>query len=306
MSKLLCILGPTAVGKTRTASLAASELDGEILSADSRQVYRFMDLGTGKDYGDYMVRGKRIPAHLIDIVDPPQRFSLFDYVKAFTKAWKEVIDRGSLPILCGGSGLYLEAVIAGYPLVEAVENPELRSELSNLSMEDLHGRLISLTTPHNTTDSKDRERLVRAIEIATHTKNHPEDVLELPRFTPLIYGVAMDRSLLRKRIEKRLRKRMEAGLLEEVQSLLDHRGLTIEDLHYYGLEYRYAGDHLAGRLNKNDMFQKLRGAIFRFAKRQETWFRRMGKKGFSIRWLDGEKRPEANALEIVSHWNSTG
>ncbi len=306
MSKLLCILGPTATGKTRTAALAASELDGEILSADSRQVYRFMDLGTGKDYDDYVVSGKRIPAHLIDIVDPPQRFSLFDYVKAFTKAWKEVIDRGSLPILCGGTGLYLEAVLAGYPLVEAVENPELRSELSKLDMEDLRDRLISLTTPHNTTDLKDRERLVRAIEIATHAKNHPEDVLELPRFTPLIYGVAMDRSLLRTRIEKRLRERMEAGLLEEVQTLLDHHGLTLDDLHYYGLEYRYAGDHLAGRLNRNDMFQKLRGAIFKFAKRQETWFRRMEKKGGSIHWLDGANGPEANGPAIVSHWISTG
>lgn len=301
MSSLLCILGPTAAGKTRVAALVAHALCGEVLSADSRQVFRGMDLGTGKDYDDYVVQGAPVPSHLMDLVDPPQPFSLFDWCKAFTDAYEAVQSRERLPVLCGGSGLYLEAVLARYPLVEAPRNEGLREELATLTMDELRRRHGEFTTPHNTTDTRHRDRLVRAIEIALHAHAHPEDRLVLPSFESRIYGVRWPRAVLRRRIESRLKERLDAGLIDEVEALLS-QGLTHEDLHFYGLEYRLVGAYVAGDLNRNDMFQKLRSAIHKFAKRQETWFRRMERKGFEIHWVEGKQGPERCSEEIVVDW----
>ncbi len=301
--RTLCILGPTATGKTRTAALVAKTLGGEVISADSRQVYRRMDLGTGKDYEDYTVETTSVPVHLIDIVDPPQKFSLFDYARAFKRVFEEITGRDALPIVCGGSGLYLEAVLARYPLIEAPKNESLRAELTGLNMETLQNRLKSLKTPHNVTDLNNRERLIRAIEIADHARRHPEDSLELPKHEPTIFGIRWPRPLLQERIEKRLRERLEAGLIEEVEALV-REGVTYEDLQFYGLEYRYVGAFVCDKMNRNDMFQKLRSAICKFAKRQETWFRRMERSGFTIEWLDGRDGPNKNSRKIISHWVS--
>lgn len=286
---LLVVLGPTASGKTQLAVQAAQRLNGEIISADSRQVYRGLDIGSGKDLDEYGTT----PYHLIDVVDPGYEFSLFDFAHAFSQAFSEISGRGRLPILAGGTGLYLDAVLRGYELVAVSENQALRQELERLSLDALRERLLGLRMDqHNSSDLNDRSRLLRAIEIAEGEQQTGARPLFLPHLIPQVFGLRWPRELLRQRITKRLRERLDHGLVEEVAKL-HADGVSWETLDYYGLEYRFVAQHLQGQLNRNDLFQKLNSAIHQFAKRQETWFRRMERQGVAIRWLDGEGDPVA-------------
>ncbi len=291
---LLVILGPTASGKTRLGVGLARALSGEIISADSRQVYRGMDIGTGKDLAEY----GEVPHHLIDIAAPGEEFNLFLFQRRFLDAFSDIRGRGRLPLLVGGTGMYLEAVLKGYRLVEVPRNPDLRVELANQSMELLAERL-KRTSPrlHNTTDLLDRERLVRAIEIADYERDHAPE--PLPMIRPLVLGVRWERARLRDRITARLKERLDQGLIAEVERL-HATGIAWERLDFYGLEYRFVTRFLKGELTRNDMFQKLNSAIHDFAKRQETWFRRMERNGTEIRWLDGAGEPLEEALRIVA------
>jgi len=294
---LLVILGPTASGKTQLAVAAAQALNGEILSADSRQVYRGLDIGSGKDLSEYGA----IPYHLIDIAEPGYEFSLFDYVRAFGAAFEAVRERGRLPILVGGTGLYLDALLQRYRLVEVPENPALRKTLAPLDMDALRVRLQGLRPDlHNTTDLQDRARLVRAIEIAAGEQDPDRAPLAIPNLTPLVCGLQWPRNELRQRITRRLRERLAHGMIEEVTSLHE-AGVAWETLDGYGLEYRFVARYLQGQLTRNDLFQKLNSAIHQFAKRQETWFRRMEKQGVAIHWLDATAEPCAALLAL---WRS--
>jgi tRNA dimethylallyltransferase len=287
---LLVILGPTASGKTRLAVEAASQLDGEIISADSRQVYRGMDIGTGKDLEEYAT----IPYHLIDIVEPGYEFNVYEFQQRFYPAFEDILSRGKLPVLCGGTGLYLEAVLNGYTMVEAPHDPELRARLEPLSHAELEQELKRLKPEqHNTTDLEERERLIRAIEVATAQHNAPPPP-QRPELHPLIFGLQWPRPLLRTRIRARLQQRLEQGMVEEVERL-HQQGTSWETLDFYGLEYRFIARYLQGELSYDNMVEQLGTAICKFAKRQETWFRRMGKRGTSIYWL----APEADPLGMV-------
>lgn len=290
---LIVVLGPTASGKTRLGVQLATHLGGEIVSADSRQVYRGLDIGTGKDLHEY----GEIHYHLIDIVDPGHEFNLFEYQQRVFEALAVIHRRQHLPLLVGGSGLYLDAVLKGYRLVEVAENPLLRQALAGLSQQQLVQRLQNARSRlHNRTDLEDRNRLVRAIEIAEGET--AAELPPLPPINPLLFGIRLDRDALRQRITGRLMKRLDEGLIEEVQEL--HRqGLSFETLEFYGLEYRYVSQFLAGKLNRNDMFQKLNSAIHQFAKRQQTWFRRMDRNGATIHWLDGHKDPFKEAMVVM-------
>ncbi|MRR55842.1 MAG: tRNA (adenosine(37)-N6)-dimethylallyltransferase MiaA [Deltaproteobacteria bacterium] len=289
----IVLLGPTASGKTRLGVALARELHGEIVSADSRQVYRGMDIGTGKDLEEY----GEVPYHLIDIVEPGEDFNVFLFQKLCFAAIEQIRGRKRLPVIVGGTGLYLDAVLRKYRMVEVPDNPELRHELAPLSLEELAARLLSVNPRlHNTTDLLDRDRLLRAIEIAEYEQSHEPE--PLPEIRPLVFGVRWERSVLRQRITARLKERLDAGLIEEVAEL--HRqGVPYETLEFYGLEYRFVARHLKGELNRNDLFQKLNSAIHDFAKRQDTWFRRMERQGTEIHWLDGAGQPLEEALEIV-------
>ncbi len=289
---LLVLLGPTASGKTHLAVQAARRLDGEIISADSRQVYRGLDIGSGKDLEEYGT----IPYHLIDVVDPGYEFSLFDFVQAFGRCFSEISRRGRLPILCGGSGLYLDAVLQRYELVKVSENRALRQKLAPLSLAVLQEQLQSLRPEqHNSTDLEDRSRLIRAIEIAVGEDQSGARPLQLPVLKPRVFGLRWPRQRLRKRITQRLQQRLDQGMIEEVEAL-HTSGVAWETLDFYGLEYRFVGQYLQGQLNRNDLFQKLNSAIHQFAKRQETWFRRMERQGVIIHWLDAEADPVAEML----------
>lgn len=289
---LLVILGPTASGKTHLAVQAARHLNGEILSADSRQVYRGLDIGSGKDLAEY----GSTPYHLIDIVDPGCEFSLFDFVQEFKRVYCEVVSRMRLPILAGGTGLYLDAVLRGYQLVKVGENLPLRQELEKLEDAALVERLRRLRPElHNTTDLTDRERLTRAIEIAEGERQPVAEPIELPDLSPRVFGLRWQRDLLRQRITSRLRQRLDNGMIEEVESL-HAAGVAWDTLDNFGLEYRFVARYLQGMINRNDLFQKLNSAIHQFAKRQETWFRRMQRQGIDICWLDAEKDPVAVLL----------
>ncbi|HEX9023939.1 MAG TPA: tRNA (adenosine(37)-N6)-dimethylallyltransferase MiaA [Geobacteraceae bacterium] len=290
---ILIILGPTASGKTRLGVSLAQELDGEIISADSRQVYCGMDIGTGKDLAEY----GPVPFHLIDIVQPGCEFNLFEFQRRFLDAFTGIRGRGRLPLLVGGTGMYLEAAIRGYRLVETPENPHLREELSPLSLAEL-GERLKRSTPrqHNTTDLLQRDRLVRAIEIAEYERDHEATVL--PGIRPLIFGIRWERAALKQRITARLRERLGGGMIEEVERLR-REGIPWEALEFYGLEYRFVARYLKGELNRNDMFQKLNSAIHDFAKRQETWFRRMERSGTVIHWLDGAAEPFEEAMRFL-------
>ncbi len=283
---LIVILGPTASGKTTLAAHLAKVLGSEIISADSRQVYRGMDLGTGKDLSEYCVEGVSIPCHLIDIVDPNVDFSVFDYQKRFFQCFDEIASRGVLPVLVGGTGLYLESVLQGYRMCAVPEDPVLRNELATEPMEGLIRRFLAVhSRPHNKSDLLDRSRLIRAIEIAEHSR-HYKSLPDVPRIEALVVGVRWERSVLRERITGRLRQRLAAGMIEEVRSL-HASGLSWERLHYFGLEYRYIGLYLQGMLDYQTMIETLNTKIHQFAKRQETWFRRMERRGTVIHWLDG-------------------
>lgn len=294
---LIVILGPTASGKTRLAARLAASLGLEIISADSRQVYRGMDIGTGKDLSDYVVDGKAVPYHLIDILDPGYDFSVFEYQRLFCRCFKEISSRGIIPIMAGGTGLYIESVLKGYRMLEVPENPVLRKELEHKDMEKLAAMLLALNLAvHNTTDLLDRKRLIRAIEIAVFTKSRGLDEgISLPVIHPLIIGVRWDRSVLRERITERLRKRLEAGMIEEVKRLRSS-GLGWERLNYFGLEYRYIGLYLQGELRYEEMVKQLNAKIHQFAKKQETWFRRMERQGIEMHWIDGDDYEAAKEL----------
>ncbi|MGD9019528.1 MAG: tRNA (adenosine(37)-N6)-dimethylallyltransferase MiaA [Desulfuromonadales bacterium] len=284
---LLVILGPTASGKTHLAVQAARQLNGEILSADSRQVYRGLDIGSGKDLAEY----GPTPYHLIDIVDPGCEFSLFDFVQEFKRVYCEVVSRMRLPVLAGGTGLYLDAVLRGYQLVQVGENLSLRQELEQLEDAALVERLCRLRPElHNTTDLTNRERLTRAIEIAEGERRPAAEAIELPDLSPRVFGLRWQRDRLRQRITLRLRQRLDNGMIEEVESL-HAAGVAWETLDNFGLEYRFVARYLQGMINRNDLFQQLNSAIHQFAKRQDTWFRRMQRQGVDICWLDAEKDP---------------
>ena len=292
---LLIILGPTASGKTRVGVQIAQALGGEIISADSRQIYRGMDIGTGKDLGEY----GSIPYHLIDIVEPGYEFNVFEFHRRFVEAFTNIRARGRLPLLVGGTGMYLDAVLRGYRLVEVPENLALRQELSALSMEELAARLKGSNPKlHNTTDLLDRERMVRAIEITEGNGEKDRDRPPLPELKPVVFGLKWPRNILRQRITQRLRERLKGGLIEEVDRL--HKaGVSFEILEFYGLEYRFVAQFLKGELNRNDMFQKLNSAIHQFAKRQDTWFRRMERQGIAIHWVVGGKDAAEGILKIL-------
>ena len=276
---LICILGPTASGKTRYAVQMARECDGEILSGDSRQVYRGMDIGTGKDLAEY----GDVPYHLIDIVDAGVKYNIFEYQHDFERAYQDIVRRGKTPILCGGSGLYIEAATCGYYLPDVPPDPRLRAELEKEPTEALIARYEALRTPHNTTDYDTRQRLIRALEIAIYEESHPvTHTAFLPKRTKFI-GISVSRDERNARIDRRLRERLDAGMVEEVQRLLDS-GLKPEDLLYYGLEYKYVTLYLTGQLAYDEMVLRLQTAIHQFAKRQMTWFRGMERKGIEIEW----------------------
>ena len=300
---LITILGPTASGKTSVAAKVASILNGEVISADSRQVYRGMDLGTGKDYADYIVDGKQIPYHLIDIVDAGYEYNVFEYQKDFLKVFADITNRGKLPVMCGGSGLYLEAVLKNYKLIQVPINEELRSRLESKSLDELTEILKAYKSElHNQTDIENEKRAIRAIEIEEYYLSHPEINTGMPDIRSLVVGVKFDRQSRRKRITERLKQRLKDGMLDEVQRLLDS-GLAPEQLTYYGLEYKFITQHLTGQLTYQKMFDGLNVAIHQFAKRQMTWFRRMENQGTEIHWLDGYM-PLEEKVEKILGWYS--
>ena len=281
---LITVLGPTACGKTQLAVALADRLGGEILSADSRQVYRGMDIGTGKDLADYNIGGHSIPYHLIDIAEPGSKYNVYEFQGDFLKAYREVVSRGVQPIMCGGTGLYLESVLRGYRLIPVPENPELRKSLEGKTLAELTEILKGYKTLHNTTDVDTCKRAIRAIEIEECYRNTPVETGQFPDIRSLNIGVDISRELRRERISSRLEKRLQEGMIDEVRGLLD-RGIPAEDLIYYGLEYKYVTLYVTGQLEYKNLLQELEVAIHQFAKRQMTWFRGMERRGIKIEWI---------------------
>lgn len=282
---MLVITGPTASGKTALAAALADRLGGEVISADSRQVYRGMDLGTGKDYSDYIVNGRRIPSHLIDIAEPGYRYSVYEYQRDFADVYASLKERGIFPIVCGGSGMYIDSIISSYRMLDVPIDTALRQELDAKSMEELAEILASLRKPHNITDLYDRERAIRAIEIEKYQAPRSKETVPFPGINALVTGILCRREERRSRITRRLRERFDAGLIDEVEGLLDS-GVEAETLIYYGLEYKYITLYLQGSMTYDEMFKSLETAIHQFAKRQMTWFRKMQRKGINIEWID--------------------
>ena len=291
MRKMITILGPTASGKTSLATACCMKFGGEIISADSRQVYRRMDIGTGKDLADYVVDGVRVPYHLIDIVEPGTKYNLFEYQKDFATAYSDISKRGALPVMCGGTGLYIEAVLNGYNLVPVPENKDLRQKLGSKTLEELTGMLAELKSEngsnmHNTTDVDTVKRAIRAIEIECYYKeNVRSNECSMPKVDSVIFGISVERDERRRRITKRLRQRLDDGMIDEVRGLLSE-GIPAENLIYYGLEYKYVTQYIKGEFSYEEMFRRLEIAIHQFAKRQMTWFRGMERRGFKIHWID--------------------
>lgn len=284
---MITVLGPTATGKTKLAAALSYLYDGEIISADSRQVYKGMDIGTGKDLEDYYIHDTLIPYHLIDIAEPGQEYNVYAFQQDFVSAYNKIMDRGKTPVLCGGSGLYLESVLQGYRLLEVPENLSFRQKLLQKTDEELREMLHTMRPGmHNTSDLTERSRLVRALEIETYYAENPATPHDFPRVNPVIIGIHFERAELRKRITERLKARLKEGMTEEVQYLLT-TGLTAEQLKFYGLEYRFVTGYVTGEMEYGDMFSKLNTAIHQFAKRQVTWFRRMEKRGIKIHWING-------------------
>ncbi len=299
MTDLITILGPTASGKTPLAAALARRIGGEILSADSRQVYRRMDIGTGKDLSDY----GEVPYHLIDICEPGTKYNLFQYQQDFFDAYEDIRRRGVQPILCGGTGLYIEAVLKGYHLSPVPQNQPLRDSLEGRSLDELTEMLRELkaksgSVMHNTTDVDSCQRAIRAIEIETYNLEHPMPLRELPPIPSTIIGVNIDRELRREKITRRLKARLDEGMIDEVRQLLDS-GIPADDLIYYGLEYKFLTEHIIGRLTFDEMFRQLEIAIHQFAKRQMTWFRGMERRGFTIHWIDATLPTEKKVEQIL-------
>ena len=307
MKKLITILGPTASGKTDLASHLAVDMmkggvESEIISADSRQVYRGMDIGTGKDLADYTVDGISVPYHLIDICEPGTKYNLFQYQQDFHKAYDDIQKRGAQPILCGGTGLYIESVLKGYHLSPVPQNQALRDSLTGKSLTELTDILVDLKTKngsnmHNKTDVDSCQRAIRAIEIETYNLEHPTPEREMPAVPSIIIGVDIDRDLRREKITRRLKQRLEDGMVDEIKALLD-RGIPAEDLIYYGLEYKFVTEYATGALSYDEMFRQLEIAIHQFAKRQMTWFRGMERRGFCIHWIDASLPMEEKVRKI--------
>ena len=330
MQKMITILGPTASGKTPVAARLAAEIGGEIISADSRQVYRRMDIGTGKDLVDYVVRSqesgvsRQIPCHLIDIREPGTKYNLFEYQQDFFDAYEAIRNRGAVPILCGGTGLYIEAVLKGYHLSPVPQNQALRDSLEGKSLAELTQMLTDLkaktgSNMHNTTDVDSCQRAIRAIEIETavladQTTPNPSysggekvtvALRELPPVDSLIIGIDIDRELRREKITRRLKARLEEGMVEEVKALLDE-GIPADDLIYYGLEYKFVTEYLTGKITYDEMFTRLEIAIHQFAKRQMTWFRGMERRGFKIHWIDATLPMDEKVSQIMDIYNKHG
>ena len=302
---MITILGPTASGKTPFAAALARRIGGEIISADSRQVYRRMDIGTGKDLDDY----GEVPYHLIDIAEPGTKYNLFQYQHDFLKAYEDIRSRGVTPILCGGTGLYLEAVLKGYQLAPVPENKQLRASLEGKSLEELTQMLVELkrkngTNMHNKTDVDSAQRAIRAIEIELFNGENPQEGAQIPPIDSLIIGVDIDREERRRKISRRLKQRLETGMVEEVKALLDS-GIPADDLIYYGLEYKFVTEYIIGKTTYEEMFRSLEIAIHQFAKRQMTWFRGMERRGFTIHWIDAMRPMEEKVAEIIGVTNSS-
>ena len=304
MKPMITILGPTASGKTDIAAHLAVDLNAEIISADSRQVYRRMDIGTGKDLSDYVVDGEAVSYHLIDIVEPGTKYNLFEYQRDFLDAYNDIRRRGKDVILCGGTGLYIESVLKGYRLMPVAENKQLRQSLQGKSLEELAEMLRRLkeenkSNMHNTTDVDTPKRAIRAIEIELAYRDAPIEERTFPKIDTLIIGVGIDRELRREKITSRLRKRLDEGMVDEVKALLDE-GIQPADLIYYGLEYKYVTEYLLGKTSYEEMFRTLEIAIHQFAKRQMTWFRGMERRGFHIHWIDASSSMEEKLNTIKS------
>ena len=310
MQKMITILGPTASGKTPVAAHLAVAVGGEIISADSRQVYRRMDIGTGKDLADYRLNIKHetldIRYHLIDICEPGTKYNLFQYQQDFYDAYQDIQSRGAVPILCGGTGLYIEAVLKGYKLSPVPQNPELRQQLEGKSLDELTQMLTALkaktgSNMHNKTDVDSCQRAIRAIEIETYNLENPVPRRELPPVDSLIIGIDIDREMRREKITRRLKTRLEEGMIDEVKRLLDE-GIPAEDLIYYGLEYKFVTEYIIGKTTYDEMFTRLEIAIHQFAKRQMTCFRGMERRGFTIHWIDALQPMETKVNEILKLW----
>ena len=304
--RMITILGPTASGKTNLATHLAARLNAEIISADSRQVYRGMDIGTGKDLADYMVDGHVVPYHLIDICEPGTKYNLFRYQQDFLDCYEDIRSRGALPILCGGTGLYIEAVLKGYSLSPVPQNPALRTELEGKNLEELTNILVDLkrrnhSVMHNKTDVDSCQRAIRAIEIETYNLTKPTEERQCPPIDSLIIGVDIDREERRRKITKRLKERLKAGMIDEVDGLLK-RGIPADDLIYYGLEYKFVTEYIIGKLTYEEMFRQLEIAIHQFAKRQMTWFRGMERRGFTIHWIDAMQPMKDKVEKILRLW----
>ena len=300
---LVVITGPTAVGKTKLAALFASRNNGEIISADSRQVYRGMDIGTGKDLEDYVVEGKQVPYHLIDILEAGEKYFINQYYKDYVSALEDIRSRGKLPVLCGGSGLYIETALSGNPWSAIPVNETLREELEQLSERDLLRRVEQI--PQNLLkqiDISTTKRMKRGIEIAEYLKTNPEPQRELPKVSATIFALHLDRELVKKRIYERLIVRLEEGMIEEVERLMQ-KGISTEDLKWYGLEYRWITTYLLGEVNKEEMIDRLNIGIRQFAKRQMTWFRRMEKQGYVLNWLEASKSSKELVMEIEKEFD---
>lgn len=305
--KMITILGPTASGKTSVAAALALRTGGEIISADSRQVYRRMDIGTGKDLADYTIGDVHIPYHLIDIAEPGTKYNLFQYQQDFHTAYNDIRSRGKLPILCGGTGLYIEAVLGGYSLSPVPQNQKLRESLEGKSLDQLTQMLVELkqkngSNMHNRTDVDTAQRAIRAIEIETYNLEHPTPERQMPPVDSLVIGINIDRELRREKITRRLKARLDEGMCDEIRSLIDG-GVNPDDLIYYGLEYKFVTEYVVGKTSYEEMFRQLEIAIHQFAKRQMTWFRGMERRGYTIHWIDAAQSMDEKVEAIMSLMN---
>jgi len=294
---IIVITGPTATGKTRLAAQVAFRLGSEVISADSRQVYHGMDIGTGKDLSEYMINNRQIICHLVDIVEAGYRYNVFEYQRDFLKVYHDITGRRLTPVVCGGSGMYVDSIVSGYRLTQVPVNDKLRQFLSGRSLEELTGILSKYKRLHNKTDVDTVKRAVRAIEIEEYYLGHPEEIEPFPRINPLVIGIMVDRDTRRERISRRLKERIEGGMISEVQTLLT-KGIHPDDLIYYGLEYKYVTLYILGKMTFEEMYDKLEIEIHRFAKRQMTWFRGMERRGIKINWIDGQM-PDEEKVERV-------
>ena len=299
---MITILGPTASGKTALAANVAFRMNGEVISADSRQVYRNMDIGTGKDYDDYIIKGREVPSHIVDICDAGEKYSVYRYQKDFLTVYNEITDRNKMPVLCGGTGMYIESVLKGYRLLKVPVNKSLRDNLERKTMDEMKDILEGYKNLHNITDITQRKRLVRAIEIAKYYSDHNIEEEKFPEIHSLVAGINFDRNSRRKNISDRLKERLKSGMVEEVKSLIES-DVSEETLIYYGLEYKFITWYLQEKISYDEMFSQLETSIHRFAKRQMTWFRRMERNGIEIKWLDGYL-PLDEKIEKIMEWYS--